>query len=58
MSENEVEKSDEKGFPKGPQMEPKSCEKSIEACSGGVSKGDLKKGPSPGSGKVRFDYYL
>ena len=39
-------------------MDPKSCKKSIEACSGGVSKRDLKKGPSPGSGKVRFWYYL
>ena len=57
-SEIEVKKSVEKVIPKGPQMDPKSCQKSIKACSGGVSKGDFKKGPSPGSGKVRFCYYL
>ena len=57
-SENEVENSVEKVVPKGPQMDPKSCQKSIKACSGGVSKRDLKNGPSPGSGKVRFCYYL
>ena len=57
-SENEVEKSDEKVVPKGPQMDPKSCEKSIKVCSGGVSKRDLKNDPSPGSGKVRFCCYL
>ena len=43
--------------PKGPQMDPKSCQKSIKACSGGVSKRDLKNGPSPGAGKVRFCRY-
>ena len=47
-----------KGFPKGPQMDPKSCQKSITACSGGVSKGDLKQGPSPGAGEVRSGCYL
>ena len=52
-SENEVENSVEKMVPKGLQMDPKSCQKSIEACSGEGSKGDLKKGSSPGSGKVR-----
>ena len=57
-SENEVEKSVEKVVPKGPQMDPQSCWKSIKACSGGVSKRDLKNGPSPGSGKVRFCNYL
>ena len=57
-SENEVEKSVEKVVPKGPQLDPKSCQESIEACSGGVSKRDLKNGPSPGSGKVRFCSYL
>ena len=57
-SENEVEKSVEKVVPKGPQMDPKSCKKSIKACSGGVSKRDLKNGSSPGSGKVRFCHYL
>ena len=39
-------------------MDPKSRPKSIKACSGGVSKRDLKNGPSPGSGKVRFCNYL
>ena len=57
-SEKEVENSVEKVVPKGPQMDPKSCKKSIKACSGGVSKRDLKNGPSPGSGKVRFCHYL
>ena len=57
-SEKEVEKSVEKVVPKGPQMDPKSCKKSIKACSGGVSKRDLKNGPSPGPGKVRFCCYL
>ena len=57
-SENDVEKRLEKVIPKGPQMDPKNCQKLIKACYGGVSKGDLKKGPSPGSGKVRFCYYL
>ena len=57
-SENEVENSVEKVVPKGPQMDPKSCSKSIKACSGGVSKRDLKNGPSPGPGQVRFCNYL
>ena len=41
-SENEVEKSVEQVFPRRPQMDPKSRPKSIKACSGGVSKRDLK----------------
>ena len=57
-SENEVENSVEKVVPKGLQMDPKSWQNSIKACSGGVSKRDLKNGPSPGSGKVRFCCYL
>ena len=57
-SENEVENSVEKVSPKGPQIDPKRCQKSIEACSGGVSKRDLKKVPSPGPGKVRSGCYL
>ena len=57
-SENEVEKSVEKVVPKVPQMDPKSRPKSVKACSGGVSKRDLKNGPSPGAGKVRFCNYL
>ena len=57
-SENEVEKNVEKVVPQGPQMDPKSCQKSIKACSGGVSKRDLKNGPSPGPAKVRFCNYL
>ena len=39
-------------------MDPKRCEKSTEACSGGVSKRILKKVPSPGAGKVRSGFYL
>ena len=39
-SENEVKKSVEKVFPKGFQMDPNSWQKSIKACSGGVSKGE------------------
>ena len=56
--ENEVEKSVEKVVPKGPQNGPQKLQKSIKACSGGVSKRDFKNGPSPGSGKVRFCHYL
>ena len=33
-------------------MDPKSCQKSMKACSGGVSKGDLEKGTSPGQEKL------
>ena len=43
---------------KDAQMDPESFQTSIEACSGKVLKPDLKKGPSPGSGKVRSGYYL
>ena len=57
-SENEVENSVEKMVPKGPQMDPKVGKNRQKACSGGVSKRDLKNGPSPGSGKVRFCHYL
>ena len=57
-SENEVEKSVEKVVPKGPQMDSKADENRQKGCSGGVSKRDLKNGPSPGPGKVRFCYYL
>ena len=39
-------------------MDPKSCQKSTEACDGGVSKRVLKKGPSPGTGKVRSGCHL
>ena len=56
--ENDVKHSIEKVVPKDVQVGPKSCQKSIKACSGGVSKRDLKNGPSPGSGKVRFCRYL
>ena len=52
-SENEVENSVEKVFPKDPQMDPKSCQKSIKACSGGVSKRDLKKGPRSRQSQIR-----
>ena len=57
-SENEIERNVENVSPKGPQLDPKSRQKSIKACSGGVSKRDLKKVPSPGPGKVRFCCYL
>ena len=43
---------------KDAQMDPKSVQTSIEASSGKVLKPDLKKGPSPGSGKVRSGPYL
>ena len=39
-------------------MDPKSCQESINACSGGVSKRDFEEVPSPGSGKVRSGCYL
>ena len=39
-------------------MDPKSRQNRQKGCSGGVSKRDLKKGPSPGSGKVRSGSYL
>ena len=44
-SEHEVKHSVEKVSPKGTQMDLNSCQKSIEACSGGVSKRDTKKDP-------------
>ena len=47
-----------KWFQRVPKWTPKVVKKSIKACSGGVSKRDLKNGPSPGSGKVRFCHYL
>ena len=56
-SDNEVGNNNERMFPPGPQMGSKSCQKSIQASSGGVSKRDLKKGPSPGSGKARSGCY-
>ena len=55
MRSKKVLKSGSKGCPNGFQ---KLLKKSIKACSGGVSKRDLKNGPSPGSGKVRFCHYL
>ena len=47
-----------KWFQRVPKWTPKVAKKSIKACSGGVSKRDLKKVPSPGPGKVRSGFYL
>ena len=47
-----------KWFQRVPKWTPKVHQNRQKGCSGGVSKRDLKKGPSPGSGKVRFCYYL
>ena len=45
-------------FQRVPKWTTKVDQNRQKGCSGGVSKRDLKKGPSPGSGKVRFCYYL
>ena len=47
-----------KCFQRVPKWTPKVDQNRQKACSGGVSKRDLKKGPSPGAGKVRLCYYL
>ena len=47
-----------KWFQRVPKWTPKVNQNRRKGCSGGVSKRDLKKGPSPGSGKVRFWNYL
>ena len=47
-----------KWFQRVPKGTPKVYQNRSKAGSGGVSKGDLKMGPSPGPGKVRFCYYL
>ena len=50
-SENEVEKSVEKVVPKGPQMDPKSCQKSTERVFWRGSKEEPKKGTLSRNGK-------
>ena len=47
-----------KWFQRVPKWTPKVHQNRQKGCSGGVSKRDLKKVPSPGSGKVRFCSYL
>ena len=47
-----------KWFRRVPKWTPKVDQNRQKGCSEGVSKRDLKKRPSPGSGKVRFCYYL
>ena len=47
-----------KRFQRVPEGTPKVDQNRQKGRSGGVSKRDLKKGPSPGPGKVRFWYYL
>ena len=47
-----------KWFQRVPKWTPKVDQNRQKGCSGGVSKRDLKNGPSPGSGKVRFCNYL
>ena len=54
----EVEKSVEKVVPKGAQRDPKSRPKSTESGFWRGLERELKNGPSPGSGKVRFCHYL
>ena len=46
------------GFQRVPEGTPEVDENREKARSGGVSKRDLKKGPSPAPGKVRFCNYL
>ena len=47
-----------KWFQRVTKWTPKVDRNRQKGCSGGVSKRDLKKGPSPGPGKVRFCGYL
>ena len=47
-----------KWFRSVPKWTPKVDQNRQKGCSGGVSKRDLKNGPSPGPGKVRFCCYL
>ena len=51
-------KVSKKWCPRVPKWTPKVDQNQQKGRSGGVSKRDLKKGPSPGPGKVRFCYYL
>ena len=45
-------------FQRVPKWTPKVDQNRQKGCSGGVPKRDLKKVPSPGSGKVRSGNYL
>ena len=45
-------------FQRVPKWNPKVDQNRQKVRSGGVPKRDLKKVPSPGSGKVRFCHYL
>ena len=47
-----------KWFRRVPKWTPKVDQNRQKGCFGGVSKRDLKNGPSPGSGKVRFCFYV
>ena len=47
-----------KWFQRVPKWTPKVDQNRQKGCSGGVPKRDLKKVPSPGSGKVRSGSYL
>ena len=51
-------KVSKKWFQRVPKWIPKVAKNRQKGCSGGVPKRDLKKVPPPGSGKVRFWYYL
>ena len=51
-------KVSKKRFQRVPKGTLKVEQNRSKAGSGGVSKGDLKMGPSPGPGKVRFCCYL
>ena len=51
-------KVSKKWFQRVPKRTPKVDQNRQKGRSGGVSKRDLKKGPSPGPGKVRFCSYL
>ena len=52
------EKVSKKRFQRVPKGTPKVDPNRHKGHSGGVWKRDLKRGPSPGPGKVRFCYYL
>ena len=51
-------KVSKKWFQRVLKWTPKVGKNRQKGCSGGVPKRNLKKVPSPGSGKVRFWYYL
>ena len=53
-SENEVEKSVEKVVPKGPQMDPKSCQNRSKRVLEGSQKGTSKRDPLQDQEKLDF----